>query len=327
MDLFNDDNGIENAAAQPPTIDDERDRQTTNKVFDDDEELWLDDFDVPTAESAQEKFKREKRLAEQAHAKDVYVSSTPHEVLPSSSPVRPDFTSKKTKEPEGSKTKERRKPVILNEMTLIGPTGFPTLIQDMKGFKLLSRYQFWTQRMFPKSQFRDTVDRVEKLSRSRLMHSHLSNWREEKLGLNKRPSGEAEDQQPPPSEDVDQQPPSEDVDPVPSEDAADKNDSDVALYASSSPAAPTRPPSSSGVSTMDDDAEMEGLSRQGADQGDDNPFEEEWDPGNDMTEEDWDNLPDDPIVSAPPDPKGKAAQPPDDEEAMWDDLDDSMFWE
>ncbi len=135
MDLFNDDNGIENAAAQPPTIDDERDRQTTNKVFDDDEELWLDDFKVPTVESAQEKFKREKRLAEQAHAKDVYVSSTPHEVLPSSSPVRPDFTSKKTKGPEGSKTKERRKPVILNEMTLIGPTGFPTLIQDMKGFK------------------------------------------------------------------------------------------------------------------------------------------------------------------------------------------------
>ncbi len=149
-----------------------------------------------------------------------------------------------------------------------------------------------------------------------IIQSHLSNWREEKLGLNKRPSGEAEDQQPP----------SEDVDPVPSEDAADKNDSDVALYASSSPAAPTRPPSSSGVSTMDDDAEMEKLSRQGADRGDDNPFEEEWDPGNDMTEEDWDNLPDDPVISAPPDPKGKAAaQPPDDEEAMWDDLDDSMF--
>ncbi|KAF9053742.1 Swi3-domain-containing protein [Hymenopellis radicata] len=331
MDLFDDD-AIENeAAASPPAIDHEKDRQTVNDVFGDDEELWRDDLNGGTVESAADKFARERRLAEQAHAKDVYVSLTPHEVLPSSSPARPDFTSKKTKGTEGGKTKERRKPVILNEMTLIGPTGFPMLIQDTKGFKpkgkgheeqdlnrLLSRYQFWTQRMYPKSQFRDTVDRVEKLSRSRLMHSHLSSWRDERLGISKRPPEGTEDQQPPPSEDV--------VDrPVPSEDAAARNDSDVALYASSSPAAPTRPPSSSGVSTLDDDAEMEEPSRQGADQGDDNPFEEEWAQGNDMTEEDWDNIPDDPITSAPPGPKGKDAQPPDDDEAMWDDLDDSMF--
>ena len=40
--------------------------------------------------------------------------------------------------------------------------------------RLMSIYQFWAHNMFPKTQFRDTIDRVERVCRSRRMLVRLS---------------------------------------------------------------------------------------------------------------------------------------------------------
>jgi replication fork protection complex subunit Csm3/Swi3 len=62
---------------------------------------------------------------------------TPHPVMPSSSPAR-DGEATAT---SGTKGKEkepikRRKPLVLNENLLLGPTGFPDLISQLKDFKV-----------------------------------------------------------------------------------------------------------------------------------------------------------------------------------------------
>ena len=117
----------------------------------------------------------------------------------------------------GGKEKKPRKPVMkLDEARLLGADGFPRLVEEAKAFKtkgkghevshfapnrtsihshahysrekaadlsrLLQIYQFWTHKMYPKTQFRDTVQRVEKLCHSRSMHvrfpfSTTSSWR------------------------------------------------------------------------------------------------------------------------------------------------------
>ncbi|EGN95973.1 hypothetical protein SERLA73DRAFT_170413 [Serpula lacrymans var. lacrymans S7.3] len=92
--------------------------------------------------------------------------------------------------------KERKKLPKLDDARLLGPSGFPQLIRDTKNFvprgkgheaadlkSILQIYQFWTHKMFPKTQFRDTVDRVEKLCHSKRMHVALSVWRDEAKGL------------------------------------------------------------------------------------------------------------------------------------------------
>lgn len=96
--------------------------------------------------------------------------------------------------------KEKRKPLPkLDEARLLGPDGFPALVKQAKNFKprgkghevrsvqlcsfqvahaiqvsdlnrLLQVYQFWTHKMYPKTQFRGTVQRVEKLCHSKRMH-------------------------------------------------------------------------------------------------------------------------------------------------------------
>ncbi|KAG7452453.1 Swi3-domain-containing protein [Guyanagaster necrorhizus] len=167
---------------------------------------------------------------------------TPHEVLPSSSPSRDlgDQGKEKGKD-DKQQMKEKNKVAKLNEALLVGPSGFPQLIKDTKDFKikgkgheemdlnrLLQRYQYWTQRMFPKTQFKDTVEKIEKLCHSKVMHSHMTSWRDEVMGVNK-PTAEDEDT------------------------LDNGNESEVANYASSSPAPPTRPPSSPGVSSGPDE--------------------------------------------------------------------------
>ena len=151
------------------------------------------------AREAEERHARERRTKMPA--------LTPREVM-SSSPPPPDGLSGGTGNAKGDGKgkngeegkKERRKPVILNEERLVEPNGFPQLIKDMKGFKvkgkghevgdlwffagsiekrfflqysdlksLLQVYQFWTHRMYPKTPFKDTIDRVEKLCHSRRM--------------------------------------------------------------------------------------------------------------------------------------------------------------
>ncbi|KAI0273774.1 replication fork protection component Swi3-domain-containing protein [Gloeopeniophorella convolvens] len=93
--------------------------------------------------------------------------------------------------------KKKRKPLPkLDETRLLGKNGFPQLVQDTKGFKpkgkghestdldrVLQTYQFWTHRMYPKTKFKETVERVEKLCHSRRMQVALSVWRDDSKGL------------------------------------------------------------------------------------------------------------------------------------------------
>ncbi|KAH9079556.1 Swi3-domain-containing protein [Lactarius deliciosus] len=93
--------------------------------------------------------------------------------------------------------KKKRRPVArLDEARLLGKNGLPQLIKDTKNFKpkgkgheaadldrVLQVYQFWTHRLYPKTRFKETVDRVEKLCHSKRMQVALSVWRDEAKGL------------------------------------------------------------------------------------------------------------------------------------------------
>ncbi|KAG2020227.1 hypothetical protein CC2G_005592 [Coprinopsis cinerea AmutBmut pab1-1] len=126
---------------------------------------------------------------------------TPHQIMPSSSPTRggddPDKRDGKSKKGrDGEEKKPRRKPVNLNEGLLVSDKGFPKLIKDVKDFKpkgkgheasdlnrLLQIYQFWTHQMYPKAPFRETVTRIEKLCRTKMLMGHLSRWKDEAKGV------------------------------------------------------------------------------------------------------------------------------------------------
>ncbi|KAI0302178.1 replication fork protection component Swi3-domain-containing protein [Russula brevipes] len=93
--------------------------------------------------------------------------------------------------------KKKRKPVPkLDEARLLGTNGLPQLLKDTKNFKpkgkgheatdldrVLRIYQFWTHKLYPKTRFKETVDRVEKLCHSKRMQVALSVWRDEAKGL------------------------------------------------------------------------------------------------------------------------------------------------
>jgi replication fork protection complex subunit Csm3/Swi3 len=49
--------------------------------------------------------------------------------------------------------------------------------------RVLQLYQFWTHKLYPKTRFKETVDRVEKLCHSKRMQVSLSVWRDEVKGL------------------------------------------------------------------------------------------------------------------------------------------------
>ncbi|KAG8738483.1 hypothetical protein FRC10_006796 [Ceratobasidium sp. 414] len=110
---------------------------------------------------------------------------------------------------EGGKSGAAEKPakpkrVIpkLDETRLLDRDGLPALVRQVKEFnikgkghelsdlnRLMQVYQLWAHKMFPKMQFHDTVERVERLCRSRRMHVALSTWRDMQ---NPPASGEAE---------------------------------------------------------------------------------------------------------------------------------------
>lgn len=66
----------------------------------------------------------------------------PRQQILSSSPPPPDITNdasnnqKKGKRKDDGEQKERRKPMRLDEPRLVGPTGFPQLIEDTKHFRI-----------------------------------------------------------------------------------------------------------------------------------------------------------------------------------------------
>lgn len=98
---------------------------------------------------------------------------------------------------ENDDGKKKRKPIArLDETRLLGKNGLPQLVKDTKHFKpkgkgheaadldrVLQVYQFWTHRLYPKTRFKETVDRVEKLCHSKRMQVALSVWRDEAKGL------------------------------------------------------------------------------------------------------------------------------------------------
>jgi replication fork protection complex subunit Csm3/Swi3 len=129
---------------------------------------------------------------------------TPHAVLPSSSPPR-DWKDGGAAAPAEGAPKKRVQ-AKLDEARLLGSDGFPALLKQTRGFvpkgkghevrapwrvrmllqltrrcspqqadlnRLMSLYQFWAHRMYPKTQFRDTVKTVEKLCHSKRMHVSL----------------------------------------------------------------------------------------------------------------------------------------------------------
>lgn len=83
------------------------------------------------------------REAEERHRRAMPL--TPHPVVPSSSPPR-DVEAGRTgaggaqgndkDKGKGKDTKKRPRPVPLNENLLLGPTGFPDLISQLKDFKV-----------------------------------------------------------------------------------------------------------------------------------------------------------------------------------------------
>jgi replication fork protection complex subunit Csm3/Swi3 len=109
---------------------------------------------------------------------------------------------------ENDDGKKKRKPIArLDETRLLGKNGLPQLVKDTKHFKpkgkghevtllpptptsyhlidgaalqaadldrVLQVYQFWTHRLYPKTRFKETVDRVEKLCHSKRMQVRCS---------------------------------------------------------------------------------------------------------------------------------------------------------
>ncbi|KAF9564602.1 Swi3-domain-containing protein [Agrocybe pediades] len=138
----------------------------------------------------------------EAEARRRMPTLTPHQIMPSSSPVRDAENgagNKRSKgkqaEEDGDEKKARRRLAKLDENRLLGPSGFPQLIKMTKDFRvkgkgyeatdlnrLLQTYQYWTHQLYPKTQFRDTVERIEKLCHSRRMNVSLSVWRDEAHG-------------------------------------------------------------------------------------------------------------------------------------------------
>ncbi|KAJ3801327.1 replication fork protection component Swi3-domain-containing protein [Lentinula aff. detonsa] len=254
------DDGHEKEKEQVPSAQQEVDDIFNNVVGDD-----LNFDYVPLARNRETDYDNFEREAQ----KKAKVKVPRHQIL-SSSPPPPDIdddakTKKGKRKDDGEK--ERRKPMRLDEARLVGPTGFPQLIEDTKHFgikgkgheatdlnRLLQIYQYWTHRMYPKSQFKDTVDRVEKLCHSKLMNNKLSMWRDEAHG---KAHPETED------EVVDDNADDGSITHnVPKEVGVRSSvapESDAAAYASSS-SPPTRPPSSAAPSNAGDgldDQDME----------------------------------------------------------------------
>ncbi|KAG6874193.1 hypothetical protein C0995_003739 [Termitomyces sp. Mi166 len=211
------------------------------------------------------------REAEARHKRAI-PSLTPHAIMSSSPPRDPgnDQTSKQGGGQKGKEgRKERRKPVRLDEGRLLGPNGFPKLIKDTKDFKikgkgyeatdlnrLLQIYGYWIHEMFPRTTFRDTVERVEKLCHSKRMHIALSVWRDEARGL-------INGRKPEDDEVVDLTENSHGDPTLQSGSSrASSPASNGAAYASSSSRPPSRPPSSGSELDDDDDFDIDAVIRE-----------------------------------------------------------------
>ncbi|KAF6765249.1 replication fork protection component Swi3-domain-containing protein [Ephemerocybe angulata] len=170
-------------------------------IDDDDDDINFKPMEAVNADDMERQMQAKRRAGRP--------SLTPHQIMSSSSPTRgePGEGRKGGKgDKDDDEKKPRRRPVLLNEALLLGPTGFPELIKNVKDFKvkgkgheasdlnrLLGIYQFWTHGLYPKTQFRDTVTRVEKLCHTKRMQVALSVWKDEANGVPHQPESEDED--------------------------------------------------------------------------------------------------------------------------------------
>ncbi|KAJ7219324.1 replication fork protection component Swi3-domain-containing protein, partial [Mycena pura] len=129
---------------------------------------------------------------------------TSRPILSSSPAHRLDGDDKSGGEKDAKK--QKKKIARLDEGRLVDDNGFPRLAEDTKAFKikgkgheahlsrLLQVYQFWTHRLYPKTPFKETIDRVEKLCHSKRMHNMLSVWRDQAHGKQSGADGDEDDE-------------------------------------------------------------------------------------------------------------------------------------
>ncbi|KAF8077900.1 hypothetical protein FPV67DRAFT_1662683 [Lyophyllum atratum] len=184
-----------------------------------------------------------RREAEARYKKNM-PSLTPHAIM-SSSPPRDmgDEDGSKSKT-AGEKGKESRKE---------GGSPLPTLN------RLLQIYGYWTHGMYPKTTFRDTVERVEKLCHSKRMHVSLSVWRDEAHGLvnGRKPHDDDDDE----IIDLTENPGGDPTTSKNESSRASSPVSDGAADASSSSHPPSHPPSSGAEMDDDDDFDIDAVIR------------------------------------------------------------------
>ncbi|GAA5885357.1 hypothetical protein JCM16303_006017 [Sporobolomyces ruberrimus] len=93
---------------------------------------------------------------------------------------------------DAAPVKKKRVVAKMDETRLLGPTGFPKLIEDIKRVKLkgkgheaqdlkrvLSLYQLWSHQMYPKTNLRDTLTTVEKLCHKRSLQRSLKTYKDD----------------------------------------------------------------------------------------------------------------------------------------------------
>ncbi|GAA5845652.1 hypothetical protein JCM9279_006062 [Rhodotorula babjevae] len=93
---------------------------------------------------------------------------------------------------EGAPAKKRRVVAKMDEVRLLGPSGFPRLRDDLKKVRIkgkghelqdlkrvLSTYQLWAHQMYPKTNFRDTLVTIEKLCHKRTVQRALKEYRDD----------------------------------------------------------------------------------------------------------------------------------------------------
>ncbi|KAL1694678.1 replication fork protection component Swi3-domain-containing protein [Schizophyllum commune] len=187
--IYGDESDTEMDGRAPPATGGAMDDAEIEAMFDEDALEMIDARAIQA--KAEEAVRREEARRPQKK------QAERHQILPSSSPPPEGFDDHDAggSKPGKDGEKKRRKPIVLDESRLISPIGFPQLIEDTKNFKikgkgheaqdlnrLLNIYQFWAHRMYPRTQFNDTVERIEKLCHSRRMHNQLGMMRDAAFG-------------------------------------------------------------------------------------------------------------------------------------------------
>ncbi|KAG8969658.1 hypothetical protein FRC03_001530 [Tulasnella sp. 419] len=154
-------------------------------MFDVDDDDQVYNFNAPSMAELN-------RQAESKLSQSTSVAKTQTHVIDMSGAVNDAQADKSTGDKKDDLKKVKKKPPKLDETRLVGPHGFPALMKASKNFRVqgkghelsdlkrtLELYQLWAHRMYPKMQFRDTAERVQKLTHTKRMTVSLGVWKEE----------------------------------------------------------------------------------------------------------------------------------------------------